>query len=506
MGSAEHITKNIKYAVAGEFLLAVLKFLSRRVFVLLLGREYLGLNGLFTDVLSMLSLAELGFSVSITYSLYRPVAQGDTEMIKSLVRLYRRVYRTIGLVVLVSGLSLTPFLSFFFKEVPQNIPDIPLIYVLNLINASISYFFTYKSTLLFVHQKKYIETSIRAIVSLAATAVQIAVLFLTRNYLFYLYVAIGATVIQNAAISVKASRLFPYLREKDVRPLPAGTLDEIYRNVRAMLLHRIGAVAVFNTDNLLISKFVGVAAAGLYSNYMMIRGFLNILVNALFDAITATLGHLTATETEAYKQTAFRRLSFFSAWLFGWMSICLLCLYDPFIDIWLGNGYLLSKPAVLLIVLNFYFNSMRTPVNNTKSVLGLFWDDRYKSIVEAAVNLAVSVILVERWGVEGIMAGTLISTLSFPFWCEPMVLCHRGLHSSVKGYFKDYLLHLTVTVIAGAITWLLCCAVGEGYAGFMLKCLICAAIPNLIFLAAYQRTEDFAFYRHILKRAVRKKA
>ena len=301
MNSAEHMAKNVKYAVAGEFLLAVLKFLSRRVFVLLLGREYLGLNVLFTDVLSMLSLAELGFSVSITYSLYRPVAQGDTEMIKSLVRLYRRVYRTIGLVVFALGLSLIPFLGFFVKEVPD-IPDIPLIYVLNLINASISYFFTYKSTLLFVHQKKYIETSIRAAVSLAVTTAQIVVLFLTGNYLFYLYLAIGATLIQNAAISMKTDRLFPYLRERNVRPLPAGTLEEIYRNVRAMLLHRIGTVAVFNTDNLLISKFVGVATAGLYSNYMMIRGFLNILVSALFDAITAALGQLTATATQAYKQ------------------------------------------------------------------------------------------------------------------------------------------------------------------------------------------------------------
>ena len=493
MSGAEHVTKNMKYALFGECLLAVLKFLSRRVFVLLLGREYLGLNGLFTDVLSMLSLAELGFSVSITYSLYRPVAQGDIETIKSLVRLYRRVYQTVGVVVLALGLSLTPFLRFCFKELPA-IPNIPLIYVLNLINASISYFFTYRSTLLFVHQKKYIETSIRAAVSLAATGAQIAVLLWTKNYLFYLYIALAATVIQNAAISVKAGRLFPYLREKNVRPLPAGTLEEISRNVRAMLLHRIGAVAVFNTDNLLISKFVGVGTAGLYSNYMMIRGFLNLLVNALFDAIAPALGHLTATAAEAYKRTAFRRLNFFSAWLFGWMSICLFCLYDPFIDIWLGKGCLLPRPAVLLIVLNFYFSSMRIPVNNTKSVLGLFWDDRYKSLVEAALNLAVSVILVRRWGVEGIMAGTLISTLAVPFWCEPLVLCRRGLHISAQNYFRDYLLHLTVTVLAGGMTWLLCGAMGEGAAGFLLKCLTCAAVPNLVYLAVYHRTEEFAFY------------
>lgn len=193
-------------------------------------------------------------------------------------------------------------------------------------------------------------------------------------------------MVQNAAVSWNADRLYPYLREKDVRPLPAEVLAELRRNVRAMLLHRIGAVAVFNTDNLLISKFVGVAAAGLYSNYMMIRGFLNILVSALFDAITPALGNLTATQPEEHRRAAFRRLNFFSAWLFGWMSICLFCLYDPFIDIWLGQGYLLSSPAVLLIVLNFHVNSMRIPVNNTKSVLGLFWDDRYKSILEAVLT------------------------------------------------------------------------------------------------------------------------
>lgn len=502
MNKAEHIAKNIKYAVAGELLLAVLKFISRRVFVLLLGREYLGLNGLFTDVLSMLSLAELGFSVSITYSLYRPVAQGDTELVKSLIRLYRRVYRAVGLVVLALGLSLLPFLSFFVKEMPKDIPHIPLIYVLNLANAGISYFFSHKSTLLFVHQKKYVETSIRAAVSLAATAAQIITLFFTRNYLYYLCLSIAATVVQNIAITVKADRLFPYLRERDVRPLPPEILGEIRRNVRAMLLHRIGAVAVFNTDNLLISKFVGVAAAGLYSNYMMIRGFLNILVSALFDAITPALGNLTATEPEARRQTAFRRLNFFSGWLFGWMSICLFCLYDPFIDIWLGRGYLLPKPAVLLIVLNFYVNSMRTPVNNTKSVLGLFWDDRYKSILEAVLNLVVSVLLAQCWGAAGIMAGTLISTLAFPFWCEPLVLCRRGLRMSVKHYFTGYFAHLAVTAAAGALTWLLCRALGGGLGWFLLKCLLCAAVPNAVYLAVYRRREELSFFKHAAAHAV----
>lgn len=493
MDKAAHIKRNLKFAIAGELLLAALKFLSRRAFVILLGREYLGLNGLFTDILSVLSLAELGFSISITYSFYHPVAEGNTEMIKSLVRLYRRVYQTVGLIVFALGLSLTPFLSFFVKEMPKNIPNIALIYILNLVNASISYFFAYKSTLLFVHQKKYIETSIRAAVSLVATAAQIAVLFLSRNYLYYMYLAIVATVVQNVSVSMQADRCYPYLREKDVRPLPREIMEEIHRNVRAMLLHRVGAIAVFNTDNLLISKFVGVAAAGLYSNYMMIRGFLNMMVNALFDAITPVLGNLTATGTEDSKREAFCRLSFFSAWLFGWMSICLFCLYDPFIDLWLGKGYLLSKSAVLLIVLNFYVSSMRIPVNNTKSVLGLFWDDRYKSIVEAVFNLAVSVPLAMRWGVEGIMAGTLISTFAFPFWCEPLVLYSRGLHMPARKYFANYLIHLIITVAAGVLTWILCGFTSGGMTGLIWKAMICAVVPNLVFWVAYHQTREFAF-------------
>lgn len=189
MDRAAHVVKNFKFTVAGELMLAVLKFVSRRAFVLLLGKEYLGLNGLFTDILSVLALAELGLGVSITYSLYRPAARGDEELIRSLIRLCRRAYQCVGLAILLAGLSLTPFLSFFVKEMPENIPHIPLIYILNVVNVSVSYLFSYRATLLFVYQKKYIESVIRALTGLLFTVAQIGVLFLTGNYLYYLYLA-----------------------------------------------------------------------------------------------------------------------------------------------------------------------------------------------------------------------------------------------------------------------------------------------------------------------------
>lgn len=343
-------------------------------------------------------------------------------------------------------------------------------------------------------------TTASVVLTLAAISMQIVVLLLTRNYVYYLFLSIGATVIQNFVISVKTDKLYPCLREKDIRPIPKETLGEIRRNVHALLIHRIGSVAVFNTDNLLISKFVGVATAGLYSNYMLIRRFLNILISALFDAITPVLGNMAATETEKRNQTVFYQLNFFSAWLFGWMSICLFCLYDPFIDIWLGRGYLLSGPAVLLIVVNFYVTNMRTPVLNTKSVLGLFWDDRYKAILEAVFNLVISVILARRWGIEGIVAGTLISTLAIPFWFEPWILYRRGLHMRVREYFIRYLRYLSVTVIVGTATWLLCRMTNGDIGGFLLKALICGTVPNIGYLLVYRRTEELRLLKHVMGR------
>ena len=218
MDTAKGVAKNLKFILASELILAGLKFVSRRVFVIALGKEYLGLNGLFTDILSMLSLAELGFGVSVTYSLYRPAAQGDTQLIKSLVRLYRRVYQAVGGAVLAVGLALTPFLGVFVKEMPEGIPNIPLLYALSVVNAGVSYFWSYKSTLLFVYQRKYIDAAVRAAVALAAAGAQAAALLLTHNYAYYLGIAIAATLVQNAVVSAWTDRLYPFLRERDVRP------------------------------------------------------------------------------------------------------------------------------------------------------------------------------------------------------------------------------------------------------------------------------------------------
>lgn len=500
MSRADHIAKNMKFALLCQIPLIFANFILRRVFILSLGENYLGLNGLFTNILSILSLAELGFGTSIIFSLYKPVAEGDHEKIKSLMRLYRRAYTVVGIVVLAAGTALTPFLGFFVKEMPPEISHIELIYLLNVVNTGVSYFFIYKTSLLFADQKKYVEVTINTVVKLVVALLQAAALLLFRNYFLYLGIMIMGTLVQNVLISVQTNRMYPYLCEKHVEPLEKDDVNIIKRNVGAMVFHKIGGAVVFSTDSIIMAKFVSVASVGLYSNYIMIRTALLNVINLAFNAITSSMGNLNASETLEAKRRAFRNINFFSAWLFGFCSICLMCLYNPFIGLWLGEEYLFSAGTVLIIVLNFYMYCMRMPIGNTKEVMGLFWNDRFKPIAEVAVNLAASLLLVRRFGLAGVLWGTLISTVAVPLWVEPLVVYRHGLKLSPIRYFARYALYLGVTVAAGCICFFLCRLTPDSLFGFALKCTICLTTPNLLYWLVYRRTEEYGYSRDLAVR------
>lgn len=500
MSRTDNIAKNAKFAILSQAVLILTNFAVRRIFVMTLGEEYLGLNGLFTDILSMLSLAELGFGTAIVYSLYKPLAEGDKEKIKALMRLFGRAYRLVGCFVLTAGLALTPFLSFFVKEMPDGIPHVEWIYALNVVNSGASYFFIYKSSLLFADQKKYVEMLINVAVKTLAAALQIAALLVTKNYFLYLGIMIAATFGQNLLISMQVSRMYPYLKEKKTEMLPAEDRDVIRKNVGAMVFHKLGYVAVFSTDSILMAKFVSVAIVGLYSNYMLIRKALINVIDLFFVSLAASMGNLNACETDEKKYEAYSHVYFLSAWLFGFMSVCLYYLFNPFIILWLGEEYLLSSGTVGIIVLNFYMYCMRMPVNNTKEAMGLFWNDRYKPLAEVAVNLAASVFLAQRFGIDGVLWGTLISTITVPFLVEPYVLYRYGLHRKVRIYYLKYIGYLTVTLAAALLTGAACGIAGGDWQGFLLKMLFCTVIPNLVYFTAYGRTADF---RYVWATAVR---
>lgn len=493
MSRTKNSMMNIVISLGGQVILLFFSFLSRSVFINMLSEEYLGINGLFSSILNMLSLAELGVGTAITYSLYKPIAKNDERKIKSLMKFFKQTYIAIGSVVLILGLALTPFLEVFIKKMPD-IPNLKLFYVIYLLNTAVSYFYAYKRTLISANQKAYIATAYNQIFTIIRNVAQIMLLWTTRNFLFYLLAQIVCTVLENIAISRKADAMFPYIKENCSEKLDKETLGEIKRNTLATIFRKTSAVVVMGTDNLLISKFVGIAEVGVYSNYFMITNSLNVIINQVFGALTASVGNLGVLEDSERTREIFKSTFLMGFWISGFITICLYNLFNPFITLWIGREYLFSTEVVLVIVFNFYIIGMKSTANTFIEALGLYWYDRYKPIFESIINLVVSLIMVRYLGVAGVFIGTAISTITTCFWFEPYILYKYGFKSPVNEYFVRYIGYSLVMLAAGWVTWMLCGLVtGVQLFSFLIKMLICAIVPNVLFLIAFYNTKEFQF-------------
>lgn len=498
MSRIKNSIRNIKYAVVGQFSALLISLASRMVFVHILNAEYLGINGLFTNILSILSLAELGIGSAIIYSMYKPLSEKDEIKLTALMGLYRKAYITIGVAVAAAGAALTPSLEYFVKEMPD-VPYLQLIYLMFVANSSISYFFSYKRSLIIADQKRYIATLYRYSFYFLLNAAQIVILLLTKNYILYLGLQIICTFAENICVSIKADRLYPFLKGKNNACLNENDKKAIIRNVKAMLFHRIGSIIVMGTDNLLISKYVGVVAVGLYSNYLLIINALNSVFGLGFESITASIGNLGVTETNDKKIFIFKCMDLAVFWAFGFASICLINLFNPFIKLWLGD-YIFPAPVVLLIVLNFYLTGRRKSVLTFRDAFGLFWYDRYKPLFEAGINLIASVIMAKKIGIAGVFIGTTISTLTTCFWVEPFVLYKYGFKSPVRTYFIKYVIWTVFAFAAGIITSLICSVFANNtLVDFLAKMTVCIIVPNILFAAAFWKTEEFQYLSAVFK-------
>lgn len=492
--------RNMKYAIIGQAIGLLVSFISRMVFVRTLSAEYLGLNGLFTNLLSLLSLAELGVGSAIVYSMYEPLADKDYYKINSLMKLYKKFYTIIGIIVALLGFSLAPFLSHLVKELPD-LPNMKIIYILFVINSSISYFFTYKRSLIIADQKGYIATYFRYGFYFLLNLSQILALVLTKNYILFLGLQISSTLLENVVVSRKAEKLYPFLKENNVSKLSKDEKNRIIKNVKAMFLHKIGSIAVLGTDSIIISKYVGIIQVGLYSNYLLIINALNTVFGLFFQSIIASIGNLGVTESNEKKKYIFEAINLFNFWVYGFASICLLILFNPFIHLWLGKEYLFKQSLVLIIVISFYLTGMRKSVLTYRDALGLFWYDRYKALFEAIINLIVSIILVQYIGISGVFIGTIFSTLTTCFWVEPYILFKYGFGESVKPYFKQYGYYTGILLAASVSTWLASSYFSNStIIGFIGKLIICGIFPNAIFLSVFWKSEEFQYlFERIIK-------
>ncbi len=496
---SENSIKNVVVNISCQLLSILLSFICRTVFIQTLGEAYLGVSGLFSNILSLLSLAELGIGTAITFSMYKPLAEDDHKKTGALMGLYRTAYHVIGLIVAAAGLVFAPFYKFFISD-PSQIPNLTLIYFLYLFNSVVTYFFSYKQDIITADQKGYICTLYQYGFCIVQNIIQIFILYRTKNFIVYFCAQILFGFLTNFFLAQKADKMYPYLKKYEKTALKKEDRSAIFKNIRAMFLHRIGGAVVNGTDNILISKFFGLADVGIYSNYFLITNTLNGLIAQIFNGITASVGNLGAAENDGKSYEVYLSVNFAGSWIFGYCAICLFCLINPFIRLWTNKDLLFSFPVVTFIIINFYVTGMRQATLTFKNSFGLFWYDRYKALVEAAVNLIASVILLKTMGVAGVFLGTLVSTMTIDFWVDPLVLFRYGFHRSAVPYFIRYFSSALITIAAGGATWF-SCSFTAPYSpmGFIQKCVICLIVPNAFFLLVFGRTKEFRYLKQYVK-------
>lgn len=470
------------------------------IFVRLLSAEYLGLSGLFSNVLSVFSLVELGIGPAMTFSLYKPLADKDIEKTKSLMQLYKRVYRVIGAVVFVLGFVCLPVYPFLIKGKPD-VSNIDIIYLLFVANVAISYFYSYKRSLIICDQKKYIATVFHYVFYFAMNLAQILALLITRNYILFLLLQVCFTWLENWVVSRKAEKMYPFLKEKSINSLDATTKKEIKKNIGAMLFHKIGGVVVLSTDNILISAFVGLVQTGIYSNYQLVITAIKTIFGQIGPSVVAGLGEIGAGDDKEKLNEVFLKLYFLMAWIYSFCTVSLLTLFNPFIQIAFGEAYLFSFPIVLLLCVNFYFSTMRSPVLSLREATGGFVYDKYKPLFESVINLAASILLAKSFGIAGIFMGTFISTITTCFWVEPYVTYKYILKRPLREYFKKYGVYFVLTVLSYLLVLAATAILPQsGFGSFIAKAFACLLIPNAVWFIAVRKSKEYQYYSVLIRK------
>lgn len=492
MTRTDNVKRNLIFNILKYLAQMIFQFVIRTVLIYSLGVEYIGLNGLFTNIFSFLNLAELGIGSAIVFSMYKPIAEGDDEKVKALQNLYKKFYYIIAVVIMVAGLIITPFLKFFIKNDVTADINIYILFILYLINTLAGYFCAHKRSLLFAYQRNDIENKIRTICIILMSILQIIVLLIFKNYYLYFSITILFTIIECFCIYRMANKMYPNINGKS-QPLDIATKKEITKNVTALSMHKIGSAVVFSTDNILISIFCGIVILGAYSNYALITSALTSVFALFSNAILGSVGNMVASQNAEYTHSRFKTVNFAYSYLSAFTTICFFVLIQPFIKIWTGGEiYLLEFSTVIIICISFYLSKMRTGAGLFKDACGLYWQNRWMPIAESIINLVVSIVLAKFIGINGIFIGTIVSTLVAPFWVEPYVLYKHYFKKSVWEYFKRYILDAIIMVASCAICYFVCAFIPDGGIWWLiLKFAVCIVLSNVLLILAYSWTKEF---------------
>lgn len=493
---------------AYQALMLILSFVSRTAFIHTLGDEYLGINATFSDVLSLLSMADLGFGTAMAYSFYKPLAENNKEQISALIRFYKKIYNIIAATVLVLGLLCVPFLKYIVNT-DKYIPNLEIYYLFSLFGVVISYLFVYKTTLLTADQKDYKVVRIRMWTSVLKTVLQISVLYLAQNYILYLAIGIAVQFLNNYIASKKTEKEYPFIMEKTYH----GDIDQdvktgLFGNMKSVFIYKLSSTMFSATDNIIISAVVGTAIVGRYSNYLMVSNKLLLVEQIVFSAMTASIGNVIVKETAKKRFQVFQAMQSASFIFCGIITSVFCLMINDLIGVWLKDDiYVLSSVTVIAITLNTYFSCVLQPLWIYRDATGLYRKTKYVMLVGAILNIVLSVVLGNIMGLAGVIFASAISRLSTYFWYEPKLLFRMYFDSSAGKYYLSILKNISLVagtvLILGMISYHIQI---DSWLKLIIKGTVIGCLCCVIFMGAYAKTEGFQIIMGKFKEITAKKS
>lgn len=491
--------RNMGWGAISKITAILLPFIVRTVMIRVLGEEYVGVNSLFSSILQVLSLSELGFGTAIVFSMYKPIAEKNNNQVCALLNLYRKIYLYVGAVILAVGMMLIPFLPYLIGgKYPSDI-NISFIFIVFLLNTSVSYFlFGYKSAILDANQRNDLVNKGQTAVNIVGYILQIIIICTAKNYYVYLSLVLLTTIAQNIAKLYLTNKYYPDFICKG--KVDRKTVNEIKQNVIALMFHKLGGTVLNSADNIVISAFLGLAIVARYNNYYYIMNSVDSIIIICFSALTAIIGNSFITDGIQKNRDNFDRILFFNGWMTGWCSIALMCLFQPFIAIWIGTKYQFENNIVLLIVIYFFIHSIRRTIIMFRDAAGMWKDNQWQPIVSAIFNVVTNMVLVQQIGLAGVLISSILSMVIIDIPWEAITFFKSKLECNSTKYFKNVIFYFLCSAVSVGITYLFCSLLPNyGVLAFCAKIVICIIVGNVCLWSFYHRTKEFVYYKQILK-------
>lgn len=504
MGRTRRAFVNIIWGFIEKMITLICPFIIRTIMIYKLGNEYLGLNGLFTSILQVLSLAELGFGDAIVFSMYKPIIENDNKMLSALLNLYKKVYRIIGMVILCVGLLILPFITKFVKGGYPSEVNIYVLYCIYLFNTVISYFlFAYKESLLKAHQRNDVNSRILSGCNIVMYVLQIIVLLLFSNYYLYIVIMPVTTIVLNCVRSLFVKKMYPQIVceghiEKDA-------VIGLSKRIIGLTLNKLAQVCRNSFDSIIISSFLGLVILARYQNYYYIISALTVMVSIITTAVGAGIGNSIAAETVEKNYSDYKEFLFIYNWIACFCTVCMLCLYQPFIELWVGKSNVLPLSTVILCCIYFYTMKLGDIAAVYRQAAGIWWEDKFRPIVESVVNLAVNIVLVKYIGVDGVLVSTIISIVCINIPWATYVLFKVYFKMSIKEVFFKYIRYFIETTVLCAVGYGICSRInGNLLVVLVVRTIICIGLVNAgLYIISYTKPEFVSAKNRVFRRKKR---